>query len=96
MRRTRGLIVLNAVLIGLLALVTLGPGARAQNAPARAPGEYLLVGGRMNGGNASAVWIIDSINQELITVRWDESRDNLRGIGFRDLDTDAQAQAGPR
>lgn len=92
----RGLIALNAALIGVLALVSFQPGATAQPAQTRAPGEYVLIGGEMRGGNASAVWVLDSINQELVAVRWDESRDNLNGIGFRDLDADAHAKGGQR
>jgi len=95
-RRHRGLIVLNAVLLLVLGAVVLGPRAGAQDAVARAPGSYTMVGGRVNGGNANAVWIVDGINQEIVAVRWDNSRTRLTGIGFRDIVADGKAQAGSR
>jgi len=94
--RQRGLIALNAALLLVLGLVTLGPRAGAQSAIARAPGNYTMVGGRINGGNSNAVWIIDGTNQELIAVRWDTSRSTLTGIGFRDIVADGNDRAGSR
>lgn len=95
-RRHRGLIVLNVVLVAVLGLVTLGPDAGAQNAVARAPGSYTMVGGRINGGTANAVWVVDGTNQEVVAVRWNNSRARLDGLGFRDLVADGKLQAGSR
>ena len=95
-RRHRGLIVLNAVLLLVLGAIALGPKAGAQNAIARAPGSYTMIGGRMNGGVANAVWIVDGTNQELVAIRWDTSRSRLDGLGFRDIVADGKAQAGRR
>lgn len=93
-RHTRGLIVLNGALLAVLALVTLAPGSHAQRGATRARGEYTLVSGEIVGGNANAIYILDSANQELVAVRWNDGSKVLDGIGYRDLQADAQAQPG--
>lgn len=86
----RRLVALNAVLLALLGAVTLAPdaGAQAQNQPTRARGEYTMVGGQISGGNSNAVYVVDAANREMITLRWDSSRRQLLGVGYRDLATD--------
>lgn len=85
------LIALNAGLIVVLGIVSI---AKAQPG-ARARGNYAMVGGEyMGGGGANAVYILDAANQELIAVKWDESRKVLDGIGYRDLNKDAQQRSG--
>lgn len=85
------LIALNAGLVVVLGIVTAAgaqPGARAR-------GNYAMVGGEfLGGGGANAVYILDAANQELIAVKWDESRKVLDGIGYRDLSKDAQQRSG--
>lgn len=85
------LIALNAALLVVLGLVSIAnaqPGARAR-------GNYAMVGGEyLGGGGANAVYILDAANQELIAVKWDESRKVLDGIGYRDLSKDAQQRSG--
>jgi len=92
-RKHRGLIALNAVLLVALAVVTLSPGARAQQG-GRARGDYTMVGGRVQGGIANAVYIIDSANREMIALQWDEARKELLGVGYRDLAADGKARPG--
>lgn len=90
-RRARGLIAINAALLVALAAVTFGPTAEAQRA-GRGRGEYTMVSGRMQGSPEAAIYIIDSSNLELVAVRWNRSRKQLDGIGFRDLADDQQGQ----
>jgi hypothetical protein len=84
------LIVLNAVLLGVLGLVELAPRASAQQGegPARPRGAYTLVGGEIQTGNSNAVYVIDSVNQEMVVLRVESGRGNLAGVGFRDLNAD--------
>jgi len=94
---TGALVGLNAVLLGVLAFVEFGPLATAQPAdPAagtpRSRGEYMLVGGEIQTGNSNAVYVIDSVNQEMIVLRWEDGRNVLSGIGYRDLNADLQAR----
>lgn len=89
----RGLIALNAVLLAALAGVTVAPRATAQNqGSARARGEYTLVGGEISGANANAIYLLDAVNREIITLMWDNSRKRLYGIGYRDLASDLSAE----
>jgi len=91
-RQTRALVALNAGLLAVLALVTAVPRADAQAGVRRPPGTYALVGGEPPGGNANAVYVLDSANRELIVLRWNNSINQLEGIGYRDLRTDAVAE----
>lgn len=98
-RRVGGLIALNLGLLGVLGLVSLGPSASAQptagsaasGQPTRARGDYTMVAGAIRAGNASAIWLLDKANQEMVVVRWDEGRKNLDGVGYRSLIDDAKA-----
>lgn len=91
MDRRRALIALNLFLVGVLALVVVSPPLIAQGGAGRARGQYTLVGGRIQGGNSNAIYIVDATNQEMIAVRWDESRKDIAAIGYRDLGLDAKS-----
>jgi hypothetical protein len=81
----RALIVLNAALIGVLLIVSLPVGAKAQlqqGASTRGRGDYTMVAGRAPGSGEDVVWIVDAVNQETMALRWDISRQDLQFIGF--------------
>lgn len=85
------LVALNAVLLGVLGLVELAPRASAQpggEGPARPRGAYTMVGGEIQTGNSNAVYVIDSVNQEMVVLRVESGRGNLAGVGYRDLNAD--------
>ncbi|MDX9911327.1 MAG: hypothetical protein RBS39_05810 [Phycisphaerales bacterium] len=89
---SRPLIVLNVVLLGVLGVVTLAPRADAQAGAGRGRGTYTMVAGTAQTGNSDVTYIIDGANQELVAVRWDGSRKELKGVGYRDVQTDSKAQ----
>ena len=89
-RRHPGLIALNAGLLLVLAGVTWAPEALAQKGQ-RARGEYTMVSGRLTGGSNNAAYVIDSSNQEMIALVWNNGRKGLEGIGYRDLAADSGA-----
>lgn len=95
-RRSRcaGLIALNAVLLGVLAFVSLGPQVGAQ--AARTRGDYLMVAGHVNGVDGSAVYIVDAVNQEMIALSLNNTSKTLEGIGHRNLANDARSLPGGR
>lgn len=95
-RRTTGrLVALNAALLAILAIVTLAPPLVASGQQAtRARGRYTMVGGEIQGGNSNAIYVLDAANQEMVALRWDDSRKTLLGIGYRDLNDDAQVRPG--
>lgn len=84
--RLGGLLALNGALLLGLGAVTLGPTADAQS---RARGDYTMVGGGVKGSNADVVYVVDTVNQELIALTYDTSTKRLKGIGFRNLAADA-------
>ncbi len=84
----RSLLVINVALLCILAVVTLAPTVMAQN---RVRGDYTLVGGGANGANSSVVYVIDTVNQEMIAATYDNSNHNLVGIGYRNLAGDARS-----
>lgn len=95
--RHRGLVVLNGALLAVLAAVTLSSPSHGQAGPAggqRARGEYTMVAGRIMGGSTHVAYVVDTANQEMIAVRWNEGQKSLDGIGYRNIAQDAQAQPG--
>jgi hypothetical protein len=93
-RSNRGLIALNAGLLLVLAVVTLAPSAAAQPRSGRTPGTYTMVSGRITGGTSHALYIIDSTNQEMVALSWNQSTRGLEAIGYRSIAADTQATVG--
>jgi len=95
----RRLVVLNAALLAVvLALVVFAPApadaSSEQPVTVRPRGEYTMVSGRTTLGSVNAVYIIDSVNQEIVGLKWDTNKKSFSGIGYRNLDADAKAQPG--
>lgn len=93
----RGLVALNATLLGALTVLTFGSFASGQNAQpgaGRARGDYTMVAGRTISGGPAAVYIVDSSNQELVALRWDQAKQQMVGMGYRSLQGDARAVPG--
>lgn len=89
--RTKRLVVLNAVLLAGLGLAT----AWAQpSSSSRGRGHYAMLGGKTNAGGWQAVYVVDGRNDEMIVLRWDSSRSQTVGLGYRDLRSDSTAQPG--
>lgn len=90
------LVIVNIMLVAGLAWVEFGPVAVAQDTArpfdSRPRGEYTLIGGEIQMGNSDAVYVIDSVNQEMVVLRWDDGRRVLDGIGYRDLDADVRGR----
>ena len=82
----RALIALNALMLGLLGLVTFAPRAMAQG---RVRGDFTMVAGNVNGADSSVVYIVDSPNQEMIAVMYNPNTKLIEGIGYRNLVADA-------
>ena len=91
----RGLIALNALLLGALALITFAPRVTGQPA-ARQRGDYTMVAGGVNGIDSDAVYIVDSINQEMIAITYEQATRDIDGLGFVNLAADARDAARPR
>ena len=92
-KQFRALIALNASLLVALAAVSLAPLASAQRAT-RARGEYTMISGAMQGRQEAAIYLIDGTNQEMVALRWENSRRALQTLGYRSLRDDAAAPTG--
>lgn len=90
----RGLIVVNIALLLVLAAVAWAPGSYAQRGGGRARGEYTMVAGKVTGSTAHAAFIVDSSNQDMVVVRWNETSKSLDALGYRDLKEDANQSPG--
>ena len=91
-RTTRRLLAANALFLTLLGVATLWPTPSADAQPNLQPrlrGEYTMVAGRTVMGGAEVVYVVDTVNRELIAVRWDQGKKSLVGIGYRNLDGDS-------
>ncbi|HRJ49702.1 MAG: hypothetical protein KF787_02975 [Phycisphaeraceae bacterium] len=107
-RSPAGLIAVNALLVVVLALVTLaGPtpasaesgGTEAASQPsarppARARGEYTVISPKSSDGNTGVLVVIDSVNEEMAVLDWDKTRRTLVVTGFRDLTADSTEVIG--
>jgi hypothetical protein len=98
-RLTRGrslgpLLLLNTALGAVLIAQHTAPVADAQPLPQRARGDYAIVSGRTNVGGADTVAILDAANQEIAFLRWDQSRQQMSMIAYRNLTADNAADPG--
>lgn len=82
----KGLIALNAVLLAVLASVSLAPSVVAQ---ARNRSSFTMVAGNVNGQVQPVVYVVDEGTAELVGISWDENKKQLVGMGYRNLSADA-------
>jgi len=87
------LVAANAALLLVLGAVTLAPVADAQQSQ-RPRGEYIVLGGQMTGSPSNAVHVIDTSNQEMVSLRWNQANKAFDGLGYRNLRQDAQVGQG--
>ncbi|MFZ4576306.1 MAG: hypothetical protein ACOYN0_18125 [Phycisphaerales bacterium] len=95
----RPLVFVNVALaVAIGATVASRPVAIGQTEPAasarRPRGEYTLVSAKTNQGGPYAVWVLDAANNEMLVLRWEQSRQTLVGAGYRNLSTDSRQPLG--
>lgn len=88
----RGLLLMNAALLLVLGAVTFGSSAEAQQ---RATGEFTMVSGGAPGSEGDVVYVVDTVNEELIAVRYDTTTKRIIGVGYRNLVADAATRLAP-
>jgi hypothetical protein len=85
------LVLLNSALLGALALVSLSPNAPAvADGQSAARGEYVAISGSIAGTKTPVIWVVNQASQELVAFQYEEQRNQLVGIGYRNLNNDAQ------
>lgn len=92
---SRGLLALNGVLAAALGTGLVMSHSAAQPTAARPRGEYTMISGKPQGQTINQIYILDSVNQELVALRWDQSRRVLAVVAHRSLTQD-RAMPGPR
>lgn len=68
-------------------------GAGFQNRP---HGNYLMVSGRASGVSGNLIYVIDTINREMVALRYQRAAGRLEPIAFRDLTADSAQGASGR
>lgn len=101
--RHQRLVALNLALAAALAAVAFWPGGSAGPSSAfagqpvsRQRGQYVMIAGRAQGSNTNVVYILDSVNQELVAVRYNRATQALEPIGFRSVGEDGRIGGGGR
>jgi hypothetical protein len=68
-----------------------GPGF--QNRPR---GNYLMVSGRASGVSGNLIYVIDTINREMVALRYQRAAGRLEPIAYRNLTADSAQGASGR
>lgn len=91
-----GLVLLNVALLGGVVVTSLAPRAGAQNAsqPQRARGDYTMVAGKSNQGGSELVYVVDASNQDVVVLKFDQSKQGLVSHGYRSIAQDGRATPG--
>jgi hypothetical protein len=90
------LIAVNAVLVAASLAGLMAARAQAQPGGQRARGNYVMVPGRVSGISGSAIYIVDSVNQELLALRYLRSTGKLDTFAYRNLAADSAQGAKSR
>jgi len=83
----------NGVLL-VAAVLAFGRVAEAQPEASRPRGQYTMVSGKTNQGGPHAVYVLDAASREVVALRWDQSKQTLVGVGYRNLETDGRMTQG--
>jgi hypothetical protein len=94
------LLTINALLAGATVAGLVATRASAQPGGAglqnRPHGNYLMVSGRASGVSGNLVYIVDTINRELVALRYQRAAGRLEPISYRNLAGDSQQGASGR
>lgn len=98
LKRHHRLLTLNAALLVLLAIVTLGPGLRAAADASlmRPRGDYTMVSARIQGATANYVYVVDSTNAEIVSLKWNRNAEQFEIADYRDITEDSKSTKAPR
>jgi hypothetical protein len=70
-----------------LAFVTLSPDAGAQT---RRPGDYLMVGGTIQGRSTNIIYVLDTANLEVLGLEFNSNRNRVENAIWHDIKADLQ------
>ena len=90
-----GVLALNVLLVAILTVIVLVPPSDAQSTNPRAiPADccrYVAIPAVASGINTGAVYILDTSQQEMAAVAWNQNRNKIMTLGYRNVGIDAQS-----
>lgn len=89
-RSFNGLIALNVVLVAVLGMLTLAPSVEAEGNHSRSAGDYLIIGGSLNGSTSNAIYLLEQRSGALVAFLYDRSAKKLKGLSIRSVAKDAE------
>lgn len=99
MRRLKSrpsLLAVNLALLGVLCAATLmhGTSSGATAGMSVAAGDYLMVGGQVQGSSTNTVYVMDQRRGVLVALAYDRSAKKLKAVGARSIASDS-ARSNP-
>lgn len=91
MRRIKsvsGLVAINLVLLALLVLTVTAPRSVGSGDAAHLGGDYLMVGGQVQGSTTHALYVLDQRRGMLLAMTYDRTSKKMKPIGARSLAAD--------
>ncbi len=107
-RHKKLLLALNGTLLAFLAVVVVIPAPLPGAAEAiagqpgnggaanRQRGQYVMVSGRSSGSTGNVVYILDTVNREMVALKYNKGNSALEGVGYRNLSDDSKLGGGGR
>ena len=85
-----GVLALNVLLVAILTVIVLVPTSEAQNTSI-AQNSYLAIPTVASGMSTGAVYIVSTSQQEMVAVAWNQNRNKIVTLGYRNIAVDAQS-----
>jgi len=85
-----GVIALNVLLVTVLTVIVFVPTSDAQNT-LREGTSYVAISAVASGINTGVVYIMNTSQQELVAVAWNQNRNKIMTLGYRNIAVDAQS-----
>jgi uncharacterized lipoprotein YajG len=89
-----GVIALNVLLIAVLTAIVFVPTSNAQPTGSFSPAmanAYLAVPSVASGMSTGVVYIVSTNQREMVAVAWNQNRNKIMTLGYRNIAADAQS-----
>jgi hypothetical protein len=83
-----GIITLNIVLLAVLVAAVLVPISDARQT---SDSRYLALPSTASGIQTGVVYIMDTVQQEMVAVAWNHNKNRIMTLGYRNIASDAQS-----
>ena len=86
-----GVIALNVLLVAVFTVIVFVPTSDAQPEIITPPTNYLAVPSEASGMSTGVVYIVSTSQQEMVAVAWNQNRNKIMTLGYRNIAADAQS-----